>query len=224
MSIGESDKARADILATIRGAQGRARRESAADREAVDTYLRARPRGPLRPAPADIVAQFIETAQASQSTVELVKADGDVPLAVRRYLDSLSLPRSGCVWPELARLNWQGAGLDLAARAASGEDAVGVTGAFAAVSETGTLMVVSSPRTPASVSLLPETHVAVLRAERIFAHMEDAWDLARREMGQLPRAVNFISGPSRTADIEQEMILGAHGPYRVHVIVIRADS
>jgi L-lactate dehydrogenase complex protein LldG len=50
--------------------------------------------------------------------------------------------------------------------------------------------------------------------------MEDAWDLLRREIGSMPRAVNFISGPSRTADIEQTVTLGAHGPYRVHVMLI----
>jgi L-lactate dehydrogenase complex protein LldG len=81
-------------------------------------------------------------------------------------------------------------------------------------------MLVSGAATPASVSLVPETHVAVLSARRIVAHMEDAWDLLRAERRELPRAVNFVSGPSRTADIEQTLILGAHGPYRVHVIIV----
>jgi L-lactate dehydrogenase complex protein LldG len=45
--------------------------------------------------------------------------------------------------------------------------------------------------------------------------------LIRSERGELPRAVNFISGPSRTGDIEQTIVLGAHGPYRVHVIVVQ---
>jgi L-lactate dehydrogenase complex protein LldG len=52
--------------------------------------------------------------------------------------------------------------------------------------------------------------------------MEHGWDLLRAEHGQLPRAVNFISGPSRTADIEQTIVIGAHGPYRVHVIVVES--
>ena len=95
-----------------------------------------------------------------------------------------------------------------------------MTGAFSAIAETGTLMMVSGGQTPATASLLPETHVAIVPAARIVPHMEDAWDLARRELGQLPRAVNFISGPSRTADIEQQMVLGAHGPYRVHIIIL----
>jgi L-lactate dehydrogenase complex protein LldG len=95
-----------------------------------------------------------------------------------------------------------------------------VTGAYCAIAETGTLMLVSGPGTPASVSLLPETHVAVVPVGRIVAHMEDGWDLARSELRTLPRAVNFISGPSRTADIEQTLVLGAHGPYRVHIVLI----
>ena len=99
---------------------------------------------------------------------------------------------------------------------------MGITGCFCAVAETGTLMMCSSPDTPATVSLLPETHIAVVPASRILPYMEDAWDLARKELGTLPRAVNFISGPSRTGDIEQTIVLGAHGPYRVHLVIVES--
>jgi L-lactate dehydrogenase complex protein LldG len=126
------------------------------------------------------------------------------------------------VWPALGDFDWAGAGLALEARAAADRDLVGVTGVFAALAETGTLMVVSGAATPAAVSLLPETHIAVVPVARIVKHMEDGWVLARAELGQLPRLVNFISGPSRTADIDQTMVLGAHGPYRVHMILVRA--
>ncbi len=57
----------------------------------------------------------------------------------------------------------------------------------------------------------------------IVAGMEEAWALARAELGELPRAVNFVSGPSRTADIEQTIVLGAHGPYRVHLLIVGAQ-
>jgi L-lactate dehydrogenase complex protein LldG len=97
---------------------------------------------------------------------------------------------------------------------------LGVTGVFCALAETGTLAMVSGADTPASASLLPETHVAVVPVARLVPHMEDAWDLMRAELGRLPRAVNFISGPSRTADIEQSVVLGAHGPYRVHIVLV----
>jgi L-lactate dehydrogenase complex protein LldG len=70
------------------------------------------------------------------------------------------------------------------------------------------------------VSLLPETHIAVIGRDRVLRSMEDAWALLRSDAGAMPRAVGFISGPSRTADIEQTVTLGAHGPYRVHIILV----
>jgi L-lactate dehydrogenase complex protein LldG len=110
--------------------------------------------------------------------------------------------------------------VQVAFRPPKNEDLVGITGSFCAVAETGTLMLLSGPDTFASASLLPETHIAIVAASRIVAAMEDAFALAREECGELPRATNFISGPSRTGDIEQTIVLGAHGPYRVHVIVV----
>ena len=226
MTIGDSSSARAKILGRIRKAQGRAPGgASGAELEAIETYLRAHPRGTLAAIEGDLVARFRERAESMQSTTEEVAGEADVPAALARYLRAAGLPMSGCVWPQLSRLDWTGAGLALEPRAArrenGGDDAVGVTGAFAAIAETGTLMVVSGPATPASVSLVPETHVAVLKAGRVVGHMEEAWDMARAEFGQMPRAVNFISGPSRTGDIEQTLVLGAHGPYRVHIIIVR---
>ena len=226
MTIGNSNSARAKILGRVRKAQGRGPGgASGAELEAIETYLRAHPRGTLPVIEGNLVAHFRERAESMQSTTEEVANEAEVPAALARYLRAGSLPMNGCVWPELARFDWKGAGLAFEPRAATrengGDDLVGVTGAFAAIAETGTLMVVSGPATPASVSLLPETHVAVLKADRVVAHMEQAWDMARAEFGQLPRAVNFISGPSRTGDIEQTLVLGAHGPYRVHIIIVK---
>ena len=102
------------------------------------------------------------------------------------------------------------------------EEQLSVVFAFVAIAETGTLMMLSGPDTPASMHLLPETHIAVVPTERVVAHYEEAFALARDERGQLPRATNLVSGPSRTGDIEQTIVLGAHGPYRVHVILVTA--
>jgi L-lactate dehydrogenase complex protein LldG len=123
-------------------------------------------------------------------------------------------------WPEFFELEWEAAGIKVESRAAEGSDLVGITGAFCAIAETGTLLTLSGPRTPATTSLLPETHIAVVRTGRMVRSMEDAWKLLRDEEGQMPRAANFISGPSRTADIEQTLVLGAHGPYRVHIVLV----
>jgi len=222
VTIGKSDEARAAILARIRKAQGRSARPSTAEAEAIDTYLRRHPRGPLPEIREELVARFRARAEAMVCTVEEVASLADAPAAAARYLQSVKVSPQGCVWPSLAALDWAGAGMQLEARVANGDDAVGVTGVFAAIAETGTLVVVSDPETPSSVSLVPETHIAIVPVSRIVAHMEDDWDLARRELGQLPRAVNFISGPSRTADIDQTIVVGAHGPSRVHLILVRS--
>ncbi len=215
--------ARENILARIRKAQGRGgSKPSQPELEAVETYLRAHPRGTLPPVEADLVVRFRARAEALQCTTDEVAGEADVPAAVARYLKAGKLPLSGSVWPQLAHLDWKGAGLALEPRAAKDGDPVGVTGAFAAIAETGTLMLPSGPGTPATVSLLPETHVAIVSCDRMVAHMEQAWDLARAEFRELPRAINFVSGPSRTADIDQTIVLGAHGPYRVHIVLVRA--
>jgi len=214
--------AREKILSRIRKAQGRGgSRASPAERAAIDSYLRAHPRGTLPDVEADRVARFRSRAEALLCTSEELAGLPDVPAALARYLRAGNLPLSGCVWPRLAALDWNAAGVALEPRAARDSDAVGVTGVFAAIAETGTLMLASGPDTPATVSLLPETHIAIVPAARIVPHMEDALNLARVEFGDLPRAMNFISGPSRTADIDQQIVLGAHGPYRVHVIILR---
>ena len=225
MSLGRSDAARKSILARIRKAQGRgadSRQDlhpSQSELEAASTYLRAHPRGPMPPVDGDLVARFRACAESMQSSTEAVAAIADAPAAVARYLKDHKLPMRGCVWPALAQLAWAGAGIDVAPGPAQDTDLLGITGAFAAIAETGTLMTVSGVESPGSVSLLPETHVAVVSARRIVAHMEDAWALLRAELGEPPRAVNFISGPSRTGDIEQTIVLGAHGPYRVHIVI-----
>ena len=112
------------------------------------------------------------------------------------------------------------AGIEVAARPARAADLIGITGSFCAIAETGTLMMLSGPRTPSVTSLLPETHIAVVERSRVVPGMEEAWQLMRTELRIAPRAVHFISGPSRTADIEQTVTLGAHGPYRVHIVLV----
>ena len=177
-------------------------------------------RGP--PTGPDPVRPFVERARRLGSDVVEVRSRTDVPAAASRYLEERRLERSGAVWPALGDLPWHAAGLALEARAANGSDPVGVTGAFAALAETGTLMLLSGSATPASVSLLPETHIAVVLREQIVATMEQAWARLRAAHGGAPRAVNFVSGPSRTADVEQTITVGAHGPRRVLIVLVES--
>jgi len=214
---------RDDILGRVRAGLHRNAGNAAAGREVMLAALSNRSQGP-KPAfdatPQALLERFRIKSEVQASTVDIVAADADVPAAVARYLSDMKLPKTAVVQPALAALEWAGAGLTVEARGARDADLVGITGCFCAVAETGTLMMCSSPDTPAAVSLLPETHIAIVRASRILPYMEDAWNLARAELGSLPRAVNFISGPSRTGDIEQTIVLGAHGPYRVHLVIV----
>jgi L-lactate dehydrogenase complex protein LldG len=209
--------ARERILGRIRHAQAHTAKGVQANSLAV--HLARHPCGPLPPPPDDLVACFKERALKLSSDVVETSNRADVPILLARYLQEKNLPLRGVCWPSLAGLPWSAAGLDMQSRPAINQDMVGVTGAFCAIAETGTLMLLGSAETPATTSLLPETHVAVVDPHRIVATMEDAWELMRKEFKQPPRAVNFISGPSRTADIEQTVTLGAHGPYRVLLIL-----
>ncbi len=217
----DTTAARRSILARIRAAQGREATPAASEREAVADYLARHPEGPRPVLEGDLVERFVREAQKMSTTVDEVEGMAAVPAAAQRYLVERGLATQAVGWATLASLDWAAAGLTVAFRKPEDRDLVGLTGSFCATAETGTLVLLSSHETWASGALLPETHIAVVAASRIVAGHEDAFALMRAERGELPRAVNFISGPSRTGDIEQTIILGAHGPYRVHVIVVR---
>jgi L-lactate dehydrogenase complex protein LldG len=211
---------RDDILQRIRAGVGRAAGNLEAARARVEAALAAREQGPRPPLEADLVARFRRRSEMLSSTVDQVASRNAVPAAAVRYLLGHGLPARAVVVPELLDVDWAAAGLAVEVRAAGDDDLVGVTGCFCAIAETGTLMLCSAAASPATVSLLPETHIAVVDGRRIVAGMEEGWQLVRQELGNLPRAVNFVSGPSRTGDIEQTIVLGAHGPYRVHLILV----
>ncbi len=229
----DTTRARDAIFQRIRSAQRRSA-PGEADRAAAADYLQRHPAGP-RPAPyADLLAHFRAMAERMASTVETVPTVKDAPRAIAQYLSAQNLGNEAVAWPALRDLPWTDAGLRIDFRAPERDgpqgiapvDNVGITGAFAGIAETGTLVLLSAPDTPASSHLLPETHVAVLRAADVVATMEDAFARLRSERGgpaaMMPRALNMVSGPSRTGDIEQTIVLGAHGPYRVHVVIALA--
>lgn len=211
---------RDNILARIRAAQGRSGVPGEAEREAVRAHIHAHPQGPRPASDWELVPRFRERVLSLASTWDEVGSESEIPAATAAYLRTNNLPLRAVCWNEFIGLDWAGSGIEVEARNARGDDLVGITGAFCAIAETGTLVMTSGPRTPAAVSLLPETHIAVVSKARIVPGMEDAWELLRAAVEPMPRAVNFISGPSRTADIEQTVTLGAHGPYRVHVIAV----
>ena len=213
--------ARDNILRRVREANRKSGHMPAGSESAV-ARLRHPVRGPLPSMNWEPVARFRQRCLAMMSTVDDVGILSEVPAAVARYLRGYQLPEIGVCWPEFAALDWAGAGLRIEPRPPVGSDKVGITGTYCALAENGTLMLLSGASSPATTSLLPDTHIAIVPVSRIVSAMEDGWDLLRREHGKLPRQVNFVSGPSRTADIELTLVLGAHGPIRVHVIILGA--
>ena len=213
-------EARERILQRVRSALGRTGPLSDAGARALQEYVAQHPAGPRPDCDWERLARFRERAAAAASTLDEAETLASVPQAVARYLAGMNLPPDVVVWPELASIDWESAGIAAEARKALGTDRVGITGCFCAIAETGTLLQLSAAGQPASTSLVPDTHIAIVPATRIVNGMEDAWALVRTQCGALPRAVNFISGPSRTADIEQTLVLGAHGPYRVHIVIV----
>jgi L-lactate dehydrogenase complex protein LldG len=227
--------ARDDILGGIRRSLGRgALGETAVGELAARVAAHRRNLIPARAASLDPPARvdlFVKMAEDVQTTVVRVASDQDVPGEVARYLAAENLPAELKMAPDpaLDALPWaERPLLQIRRGKAEAGDAVSLTPCLAAVAETGTLMLTSGEATPTTLNFLPDTHIVVLRAGQIVASYEDGWDLLRSHSGDdsdtLPRTVNFITGPSRTGDIEQKIELGAHGPRRLHVILIDSSQ
>ncbi|WP_026782173.1 LutC/YkgG family protein [Pleomorphomonas koreensis] len=216
------------ILGRIRRSLG-ASGSDAPRHDAVRHHLHTTPRNvvPARGQlpPAERVALFCRKAEeVFASVVRLDRPDG-IPSAVADYLRSRNLPqaiRRGDD-PRLAALPWEReAQLAVSTGASAGADLVGVSHADAGVAETGTLVLTSGPDNPTTLNFLPDHHIVVVDASTVSGDYETVWaDLRRRfGAGAMPRTVNLVTGPSRSADIEETLLLGAHGPRSLHILVV----
>ena len=220
-----SEDARAAVLGRLRRALGRGR-----DVDELRRAMRQRlsePHANLIPARADLdndgrIRLFAAQAEAVHATVRRVDRYRDLPHAVIDYLRLHNLPPRLVMAsdPLLAQADWRSTMLEIRHGPAVDQDLVGLTTAYAGIAETGTLMLLSAPETPTTLAFLPETSLVALSAERIVRAYEDAFALLRAERGALPRSLNFITGPSRSGDIEQTLQLGAHGPRRLCVLLV----
>jgi L-lactate dehydrogenase complex protein LldG len=171
------------------------------------------------------VALLAEMIAAAAGSVEQVRDAARVPGAVAAFLRRHNLPlsvRRGHD-PRLTALPWhlQGA-LQVTVGASDGQQLASVSHAFGAVAETGTLVLTSGRDNPTTLNFLPDNHIVIVDVKDVVGDFETICAQLRRHFGdrQLPRVVNLITGPSRSADIEQTLILGAHGPRRLHVILV----
>ncbi|MEQ8814956.1 MAG: lactate utilization protein [Thalassobaculum sp.] len=183
---------------------------------------------------AGLVGQLVGKLGEAACSVDEVASLAEVPARIAAWLQRENLPARLVQAPALGadsdeRLDWTATPtIEVKTGTADGSEDTSVTPVFAAVAETGTLMLLSDATTPTGLNFLPENHIAVVRRSQVVGPLEDAWSRlrgARTAAGGavgagMPRSVNLITGPSRTGDIEQRIQMGAHGPRRLHVIVV----
>ena len=173
--------------------------------------------------PAARAATFRAEAERAQATVAEVASLAEAPAEIARFLRANNCPatlRMGAD-PRLAALPWGETTLEIITGPSDGRDLNAVAMALAAIAETGTLALVSGADNPTTLNFLPDNHIVIVRREDIVADYEAAFARLRAAYGKgvAPRTLNFVTGPSRSADIEQTLLLGAHGPRRLHIIV-----
>ncbi len=222
------DQARDIVLGRIRTALHVSKAADGGRAGAVRDRLDKHPRGTI-PARALVRGQEASAPlneKLTEQGAELVRATTpeEVVRAIADYLASHELPLSLRLSeePVLAALPWALApSIALSFGAAAPSDNASLTRGLVAAAETGTLVMVSGLGSPTTLNFLPETHMVLIHGRDIVGSYENAIDRLRGlyGAGTLPRTVNFISGPSRTADIEQTIVRGAHGPKRLFVIV-----
>jgi L-lactate dehydrogenase complex protein LldG len=224
-----SPQARRDaVIFKIRKALGAY--DSAGRRAAVAARLGAPPE-PLVPARAkgqreELRQLFRKFLEGQSATVVEVGVADEVPKAIGHYLRSTNLPLRVRVGedPYLDKMDWRREPtLERRRGPASADDEVGLAHAAAAVAETGTLVLAAGADNPVTLGFLPDTSIIVVEEKDLVGGYEGAWEKIRARYGKgaMPRTVNFISGPSRTADIGGQLVMGAHGPRRLAVIVVR---
>ena len=223
--------ARERILGQVRARLGRDGPPPVADLEARLTAHRPN-LVPARAARsgAALVALFAEMAEAAQCEVTRLDRWSEVPAAVARWIGGHNLPSRLVAAPDprLDAIPWADEPLLGVRRGhAEPDDSVSLACADAAIAETGTLMLASSPHSPTTLSFLPENHIVVVAAAAVVGSYEAAWarlrEARRGAAGfTMPPTVNLITGPSRTADIALKIELGAHGPRRLSVLIVDA--
>jgi len=219
---------RAALIGKIRRALG-VSGDEAARKRAVAARLKS-PQPGVIPARGQLAKReriklFCSMAEKVSATVRRVPSQDKLPAAVADYLRKHTLPmqvRSGSD-PEIYKLPWEKAPhLERLVGPSDGQDAVSLSRAFGGVAESGTLVLLSGPENPTTLNFLPDTHIVVVAAADIAGDYEAVWKRIRERYGpgRLPRTVNLVTGPSRSADIEQTLILGAHGPRALHILVV----
>ena len=222
-----SGSTRDAVLSRIRRANG-ARPNDPVRKAIVEERLTKAPRGVIpergQKPREEKIALFIAMAEKANATVARIARTEALPEEVSRFLREGNFPATLRVSTDerLAGADFSATALTVGDGASDGDDLNALSFAEAGIAETGTLVLVSSRENPTSLNFLPENHIVVVKADDIAGEMEAVFPRLRETYGkgEMPRSLNFVTGPSRSADIEQTLLLGAHGPRALHIIVL----
>jgi L-lactate dehydrogenase complex protein LldG len=167
---------------------------------------------------------FVRMALQAAASIEQASSRAEVPGLVKSYLSQHNLPAEARLAPDprITGLDW--ASQPLLTTSVGGTDGshpISVTSAFAGIAETGTIALTSGAPSPTLLNFLPETHIVVMDAKDLAGTYEELWARLKQQYGEaMPRTLNLVTGPSRSGDIEQTILMGAHGPKRLHIILV----
>ncbi len=204
--------AREQILNRVRAVTAEKKEDDPARRIAEPPRL-------IRPDLGDDLAQrFGEKLALGGGSLARVQDLQRAVVEIEQFMRDAGLPLSLRAAPALKDLPW-GNALEVSFGPSAGDDLVSATPAFCAIAESGSVVLLSGKHSPTTLNFLPDVHIVVVESNQLVRHFEDAW-AKLRESGKIPRTVNIITGPSKTADVEQTLQIGAHGPRKLHVIWI----
>ena len=173
----------------------------------------------------DLLSRLVEKHTALHGTVDQVRDGSELAASLKNYIERNDLPRT-VVMSESELFDDLNLPEDYQTetRGARGEDQVCVSVAYAAVAETGTLVLKTSKNSPVTHNFLPDHHIVVLETSRVVKWQEEVWSMLRQDNDFPPRGICFVSGPSKTGDVEQTIEYGAHGPRCLHLVLLNPES
>jgi len=214
-----TDSSRSRVFAAL----GRTSRQ--ADAETIERELEALGRAPAAALPApDLCTAFLANVLKNQGTADCVGNRSEAVRALSDYLyrNFRSHRLVAGNDPHLAAMPWREAGVLPRFGSVEPGEPVSLSHALLGVAEMGAVVTLTGKANPAANNLLSEHHIVLVDSNRLVADLEAAWERIARETAKTgrPRGINFIAGPSSTADIEGKLVYGAHGPRHWHVILM----
>lgn len=205
------------MLSSIRGALGRSAGQAIAQVPAARIRVPAVDQGAR-------IAQFVSALEALNARVFVAPDSGQACEYVGSLIDGKrALASNAPLLRELGILDIPGIVSGIteleALREESAHCDIGVTSADYALADTGSLVMFSSPSEARLISLLPPVHLALVPRERLLSGLDELFSLVP-EPARISSSMVLITGPSRTADIEQILVRGVHGPGEVHVVIV----